>query len=71
MEQRTAFFWNGEEQFMLGLKEKPKEGIDLRHFAFECDPDWALNESVNFIKSNNLNIWNFLQNNKETPLVFC
>ena len=39
-ERRTAFFWIGEDkQAMLGLWEKPKEEIDLRHFAFECDPD--------------------------------
>ncbi len=29
---------------MLGLWEKPKEQIGIRHFAFECEPEWVLNE---------------------------
>ncbi len=70
--RRTAFFWIGEDkQAMLGLWEKPKEEIDLRHFAFECDPEWILNESVDFLKSHKLNFWNFLQNNNDQPMVFC
>jgi catechol 2,3-dioxygenase-like lactoylglutathione lyase family enzyme len=56
---------------MLGLWEKPKEEIDLRHFAFECDPEWVINESINFLKSHDLNYWNFLQENNEKPMVFC
>ena len=56
---------------MLGLWEKPKEEIDLRHFAFECDPDWILNESIPFLKSYKLNFWNFLQDKKEQPMVFA
>ena len=44
-DRRTAFFWIGEDkQFMLGLWEKPKDQIDIRHFAFECEPEWILNE---------------------------
>lgn len=71
-DRRVAFFWIGEEkQFMLGLWEKPKEQIDIRHFAFECDPEWVLNESVDFLKSHNLNFWNFLQDDNEQPMVFC
>ena len=71
-ERRTAFFWIGEDkQAMLGLWEKPKEDIDIRHFAFECDPDWIVNESVNFLKSHKLNYWNFLQDNNDEPMVFC
>lgn len=50
---------------------KPEEEIDLRHFAFECEPDWIINESVDFLKSNHLNFWNFLQDNNEVPMVFC
>ena len=69
---KTAFFWIGKEkQAMLGLWEKPKEEIDIRHFAFECDPDWILNESISFLKSHNLTFWNFLQDDKEQPMVFC
>ncbi len=71
-ERRTAFFWIGKEkQFMLGLWEKPKEEVDVRHFAFECEPEWILNESVDFLKSRNLKCWNFLDDDKEQPMVFC
>ena len=71
-ERRTAFFWIGaEKQFMLGLWEKPKEQIDIRHFAFECEPEWVLNESVNFLKSRGVTCWNFLNDNIEQPMVFC
>lgn len=71
-ERRAALFWIGEKprQAMLGLWEKPKEEIDLRHFAFECEWDWILNESVDFLKSNNLNFWNFLNDDSERPMVF-
>ena len=69
---KTAFFWIGKEkQAMLGLWEKPKDEIDIRHFAFECDPEWILNESIDFLKSHNLTFWNFLQDDKEQPMVFC
>lgn len=69
---KTAFFWIGKEkQAMLGLWEKPKEEIDIRHFAFECDPKWILHESIPFLKSHNINFWNFLQDDKEQPMVFC
>lgn len=71
-ERRTAFFWIGKDkQFMLGLWEKPKEQIDIRHFAFECESDWVLNESVKFLQSHNIKSWNFLGNGKEEPMVFC
>ena len=71
-ERRIAFFWIGKDkQFMLGLWEKPKDEIDIRHFAFECDPEWVLNESVDFLKSRNLKCWNFLDNEKDKPMVFC
>ena len=71
-ERRASFFWIGEDKkAMLGLWEKEKEEIDLRHFAFQCDPKWVLNESINFLKSHNLNYWNFLQDDNEQPMVFC
>jgi len=71
-ERRTAFFWIGKDkQFMLGLWEKPKEQIDIRHFAFECEPEWVLNESVAFLKDRNLKCWNFLDDDNEKPMVFC
>lgn len=71
-ERRVALFWIGAQgKAMLGLWEKPKEEIDLRHFAFECDWEWVLHESVNFLKSHKLNFWNFLQDNSERPMVFA
>ena len=70
-ERRTAFFWIGKtKQFMLGLWEKPKAQIDIRHFAFECEPDWILNESVSYLNSRNIKSWNFLNDNTEGPMVF-
>ena len=70
-ERRTAFFWIGKDkQHMLGLWEKPKVQIDIRHFAFECEPDWILNESVNYLKSRNIKYWNFLNDGTDGPMVF-
>ncbi len=69
--RRTAFFWIGaDKKFMLGLWEKPKEEIDIRHFAFECEPDWIQNESVNYLKSRNIKYWNFLNDGNQGPMVF-
>ena len=69
--RRIAFFWIGaEKQAMLGLWEKPKEEIDIRHYAFQCEPDWILNESVDFLKSHKINYWNFLNDGNEGPMVF-
>lgn len=71
-ERRAAFFWIGEEkQAMLGLWEKPKNEIDIRHFAFECDPEWILNESVAYLKARNLKCRNFLRDGTERPMVFA
>lgn len=70
--RRAAFFWIGaDKQSMLGLWEKPKDEIDIRHFAFECEPDWILNESVQFLKSKNLTSRNFLNDGTDRPMVFA
>ena len=70
-ERRTAFFWIGKDkQHMLGLWEKPKDEIDIRHFAFECEPEWILNESEEFLTSRNINCWNFLNDGTKGPMVF-
>ena len=70
-DRRIAFFWVGKpKQQVLGLWEKPKDQIDSRHFAFECEPNWILNESVNFLKKHNLNFWNFLNDGTQRPMVF-
>lgn len=71
-ERRVAFFWIGEPKgAMLGLWEKPKEEIDIRHFAFRCDVDDVLNKSVAFLKEHNLQPYNFLKDGNEKPMVFA
>ncbi|NQY10718.1 MAG: VOC family protein [Flavobacteriales bacterium] len=70
--RRVAAFWIGKpKQSMLGLWEMPKEKIDKRHFAFECDPEWVINESIPFLKSKNLEFRNFLNDGIERPMVFA
>ena len=70
-ERRAVFFWVGEpKQQMLGLWERPKDEIDIRHFAFECEPEWIINESIPFFKKHNLTFHNFLKDNIERPMVF-
>lgn len=69
--RRVAGFWMGKpKQSMLGLWEMPKDKIDKRHFAFECEPEWILNNSVDFLKSKNLKFRNFLNDGTERPMVF-
>lgn len=71
-ERRIAFFWIGEPKgAMLGLWEKPKEEIDIRHFAFRCDVDDVLNKSIDFLKTRNLQPYNFLKDGNEKPMVFA
>ena len=70
-QRRGAFFWIGKpKESMIGLWEKPKKEIDIRHFAFECDVDWIVNKSIDFLKENNLNFRNFLRDETERPMVF-
>jgi catechol-2,3-dioxygenase len=70
-ERRIAFFWVGKPQeYMLGLWEKPKSEIVKMHFAFRCDKEDILNNSISFLKERNLNPYNFLKDNNEIPMVF-
>ncbi len=70
--RRAAFFWIGKpKEAMLGLWEKPKDEIDKRHFAFRCDVEDMLHNSVSFLKKRNLNPYNFLKDGKEKPMVFA
>lgn len=72
VERKAAFFWIGKDrQSMLGLWEKPKKEIHIRHFAFECEADWVLNESIDFLKARNLTFRNFLNDGSERPMVFA
>ncbi|WP_228479206.1 VOC family protein [Flavobacterium soyangense] len=69
-DRKSVFFWIGKrKQAMLGLWEKPKENIDIRHFAFECETEFILNESVVFLNSHHIKTRNFLNNGIEEPLV--
>ncbi len=70
--RRAAFFWIGKEkQAMLGLWEKQQAVIDIRHFAFECEADWVINESVEYLKKRNITCRNFLNDGTERPMVFA
>lgn len=70
-ERGIAFFWlEKPKKSMLGLWQKPKEQIQSRHFAFACEPDWILNESVKYLKDRGLKCRNFLNDGTEKPLVF-
>jgi lactoylglutathione lyase len=71
-ERRVAFFWIGEPKgAMLGLWEKPKEEIDIRHFAFRCDVEDVLHKSVDFLNARKLKSYNFLKDGNEKPMVFA
>ena len=70
-ERRIAFFWVGKPQeYMLGIWEKPKSEIVKMHFAFRCDKEDILNNSISFLKERNLKPYNFLKDNNEIPMVF-
>lgn len=70
-ERRVAFFWIGEpKSAMLGIWEKPLSEIEKRHFAFRCDVEDVLNNSINYLKNRGLKPYNFLNNGKEVPMVF-
>ncbi len=71
-ERKIAFFWIGKpKEAMLGIWEKPKAEIDVRHFAFRCDLEDVLNKSISFLESKNLKPYNFLKNGNHEPMVFA
>jgi lactoylglutathione lyase len=70
--RRVAFFWIGKpKQSMLGVWEKPKEQIDIRHFAFESTVDFVLNQSAQYLRERNLAPYNFLKDGSDRPMVFA
>jgi lactoylglutathione lyase len=70
--RKASFFWIGKpKEAMLGLWEKPKNQIDKRHFAFQCDVEDVLHNSVTFLKEQNLKPYNFLNDGTERPMVFA
>lgn len=69
--RRIAFFWVGPPKgAMLGLWEKPKDQICLRHFAFRCEVDDVLNKSIDFLNAHQLKSYNFLKSEDAAPMVF-
>lgn len=70
-ERRAAFFWIGrDKEAMLGLWEKPKDEIDIRHFAFRCEKEFVLDQAVDFLQRHNLKPYNFLNDDTSNPMVF-
>lgn len=70
--RRIAFFWIGEpKEYMLGLWEKPINELEIRHFAFRCDANDILNNSLSYLKEKNLKPYNFLKDETEQPMVFA
>lgn len=70
--RNAVFFWVGEpKKFMLGLWERPHKEIWPGHIAFECEPEWVLNESILFLKERKLRFRNFLKDGTERPMVFA
>ncbi|MBD8082389.1 VOC family protein [Chryseobacterium caseinilyticum] len=66
-----AFLWIGDQkESMLGLWEQ-KENLQTRHFAFSADTNDILNYSVDFLKTKNLQPYNFLKNGSIQPMVFA
>jgi lactoylglutathione lyase len=71
-ERKAVFFWIGKpKEAMLGLWEKPKAAIEKRHFAFRCDKEDILEKSILFLKTRNLQPYNFLKDGTERPMVFA
>lgn len=71
-ERNIAFFWIGApRKAMLGLWQMPEEQVQPRHFAFECDSDWVLQQSVAFLNERNIACYNFLKDGIEQPMVFA
>ncbi|HET6769184.1 MAG TPA: VOC family protein [Chitinophagaceae bacterium] len=69
--RRIAFFWIGRpRQAMLGLWEKSEGEIEKQHFAFNCDKEFVLNNSVDFLKHHKLRPYNFLNDGTERPMIF-
>lgn len=70
--RKIHFCWVGNtREYMLGLWEKPAGEIEPRHFAFRCDADFILQESVHWLKKRGLQPYNFLKDGTEQPMVFA
>lgn len=56
---------------MLGLWEKPTNELEKRHFAFRCEVNDIINNSIPYLKEKNLKPYNFLKDETEKPMVFA
>jgi len=70
--RNIIFFWIGAPQrSMLGLWQKPGSEVQPRHFAFECEPEWILNDAVIFLQRHHVLCYNFLNDGNDEPMVFA
>ena len=70
--RRVAFYWIGKRgEAMIGLWEKPKEEIQIQHYAFRSTLDDILNHSEKYLQKRNLDYYNFLRDNTKRPMVFA
>ncbi|MEO6612693.1 MAG: VOC family protein [Chitinophagaceae bacterium] len=70
--RRIAFFWVGQpKEYMLGIWEKPKEGLETRHFAFRSEAEDILDRSIPYLKERGLQPYNFLKDGTDRPMVFA
>ena len=70
-ERRAAFFWIGEgKQTMVGVWERPKTEIEIRHFAFRVEPAAVL-DSVAWLQEAGLQPHNFFSKDDAEPMVFA
>ncbi|MBC7875238.1 MAG: VOC family protein [Ferruginibacter sp.] len=68
--RRIAFFWIGEpKEYMLGLWEKSEN--ERRHFAFRCNAEDIINNSVAWLQERNIQPYNFLKDGTGQPMVFA
>lgn len=66
-ERRAAFFWIGEDRrSMLGVWERPKDEIEIRHFAFRVEPQAVL-DSVLWLMEAGLQPYNFSKKRIQSP----
>jgi len=70
--RRIAFFWIGSQrEYMLGLWEQTAGNVHTRHFAFRCDKDFILHESVPWLEQRGIMPYNFLKDGTKRPMVFA
>lgn len=67
--RRVAFYWLGNREAMLGLWEKPKDQVQLQHFAFKSTLE-AILASDSYFDKRRLKARNFLDEGAK-PRVFA